>query len=137
MSLDLTSLADAVATLQGAVEEAESGEFMDPLTPRQSDLVRAGVIQNFEFTYELCWKFMRRRLREDIGDALVDGISRRELFRLAAEQKLIEDAGVWFVYHEARNRTSHTYDAAVAKEVYAATLDLAKDAATLLANLRR
>jgi hypothetical protein len=80
-------------------------------------------------------KFMRRRLEADIGRASVDGIPRRDLFRIGAENGLIEDVEAWFQYHLARNQTSHTYDPSIAASVYARSLDFARDATGLLAIL--
>ena len=132
MALELGSLRDAVRSLEDALREAGSPTFMDPLTPGQRSVVRAGVIQNFEFTYELCWKFMKRWLEENLGSPYVDGIPRKELFRLSAEHRLIDDVEIWFAYQKARNVTSHTYQASVADEVFAAASRFLADAQSLL-----
>ena len=97
--------------------------------------IRSGAIQHFEFTFELAWKFMRRRLEADIGRSSVDGIPRRDLFRIGAENGLIDDVEAWFQYHLARNRTSHTYDPSIVASLYARSLDFANDAVALLAVL--
>ncbi len=99
------------------------------------EAIRSGAIQHFEFTYELAWKFMRRQLAADIGALTVDGISRRDLFRLAAEHGLIADVDTWFQYHVARNQASHTYQQSVAASVYSAGLRFTADAERLLAAL--
>ena len=132
MALDLTSLDKAVATLKRAVTEAGSSEFMDRLTDVQREIVRAGVIQNFEFTYELCWKFMKRWLERNLGSSHVDGVSRRELFRLAMEHHLIQDSAIWFDYHEARNKTAHTYDEETAMAVFTVATQFLGDAGKFL-----
>jgi len=137
MTLDVSSLRLAVESISGAVQEGTSQDFMDGLTERQKDVVRAGVIQNFEFTYELCWKFMRRWLRENLGHTHVDGIPRRELFRLAAENRLIRDVEPWFLYHKARNLTAHTYNAGTADEVFQAAVRFVSDARHLLQTLEQ
>jgi nucleotidyltransferase substrate binding protein (TIGR01987 family) len=135
MPLILESFQKAIAALQAAQARSEDAELMARLDPTMQTVVQSGVIQHFEFTYELAWKFMRRRLEADIGRSAVEGINRRDLFRIAAEQGLIENVEAWFRYHLARNETSHTYDASVAARVYATTLDFARDAAALLAVL--
>ena len=132
MALDLTGFKKAVASLKRAVTEAHSCEFMKKLTQEQQEIIRSGVIQNFEFTYELCWKFMKRWLERNLGSVYIDGISRRELFRLAAEYHLIQDVLVWFDYHEARNKTSHTYNEATAIDVFNAATRFLNDAQGLL-----
>ena len=115
--------------------KSEDARFMAAQDEITREAIRSGVIQHFEFTYELSWKFLRRRLEQDIGRTSVDGISRRDLFRIAAENRLIEDVEDWFNYHLARNETSHTYDPAIAARVYATSLNFARDAALLLATL--
>jgi nucleotidyltransferase substrate binding protein (TIGR01987 family) len=80
-------------------------------------VARAGAIQNFEFTYELCWKFLHRKLEQDLGKLTVAGISRKELYRIAVKHLLLENSTSWFEFHEARNLTSHTYNGETADEV--------------------
>jgi nucleotidyltransferase substrate binding protein (TIGR01987 family) len=101
MKLDLSSLHKAVELLEKALQVADDGIFMSRLNNEQKQTVRAGVIQNFEFTYELCWKFMQRWLQVNLGSAYVAGVSRRQLFRLSAEHRLLSDVNRWMEYHDA------------------------------------
>lgn len=68
----------------------------------------------------------------NISPMAADGVTRRELFRQAAENHLIGDVDQWMRHHDARNQTSHTYQSEIAESVYAATHDFARDAARLL-----
>ena len=135
MILDLTSLKKGVSSLESALVFARFEDKFAGLTDNQKDVVRAGVIQNFEFTYELAWKFMKRWLEHNLGSAYIDGIPRKELFRFAAEQRLISSVERWFEYHDARNETAHTYDRQKALEVFAAAQKFLSDAKELLSNL--
>ena len=117
MSLELNSLIKAVNSLERSIAVAEKKSVED-CKDDEMEVIIAGVIQNFEFTYEVCWKFMKRWLAENMGTTYVDGITRKELFRLASENKLIEKTEKWFEFHAARNRTSHIYDEEVAEYVY-------------------
>lgn len=132
MPLQLDSFRNALASLRAVQAKSQDVAFMAGLDAITCEAIRSGVIQHFEFTFELAWKFIRRRLEADIGRASVDGIARRDLFRIAAENGLIEDVEVWFQYHLARNQTSHTYDLAIAANVYTHSLGFARDATTLL-----
>ena len=102
----VTPLRDAAASLERALAQPKD-EFM-----------RDATIQRFEYSFELAWKLLQRRLVDDEGREVVMPLSRRELFRLAATRQLIEDPAQWFAFHRARNMTSHTYNEAVAEEVY-------------------
>ena len=90
------------------------------------------MIQNFEVTYELSWKLMARWLNTHIAAGIADGVTRRQLFRLAAENRLISDVDLWMQHHEARNATSHIYNEEKAVQVYRATREFARDARLLL-----
>ncbi|MFH1645403.1 MAG: nucleotidyltransferase substrate binding protein [Candidatus Omnitrophota bacterium] len=134
MSLDLSSLQRAVDSLERAIRVVSS-KIRGEVDTDEEDVLRAGVIQNFEFTYELCWKFMKRWLAINISGAAVDGVSRRELFRMAAESRLISNVDVWFEYNESRNETAHTYNAKIADDVYEAAIRFAVDARAFLISL--
>ena len=82
------------------------------------DVYRAAIIQNFEFSFELAWKFMRRWLENEDKAEIEAALTKKDIFRLAHKFELIDDAGKWFIYLSARNKTSHTYDEGVAEEVF-------------------
>ena len=63
-------------------------------------------------------------------------MSRRELFRYAAENLLIRDVDQWMDFHAARNKTSHIDDQAVAEETFAIVADFVPEAEFLLQKLR-
>ena len=132
MKLDLSSLRKAVDSLEKALEVADDEIFISRLNNEQKKTIRAGVIQNFEFTYELCWKFMRRWLQVNLGTAYVAGVSRRQLFRLSAEHRLVGDVDHWMEYHDARNETAHTYDENTAEDVFETAHRFLADAQGLL-----
>lgn len=118
MALELSSLKKAVNSMEKAVEFSIKKEKECNIDNDEMNVITAGVIQNFEFTYELCWKFMKRWLEENISRDIVDGVPRNELFRRAAESKLIDEIEKWFEFHKVRNKTSHIYDEEISKEVY-------------------
>ena len=135
MPLELDSLAAAVDALCKVSAKSDDSAFMHRLDDVAQNAIRSGVIQHFEFTYELCWKFMKRWLSTHIGPTVADGVTRRELFRLAAEQRLIVDVEEWMRYHDARNQTAHTYNFEIAERVYQVAHAFSRDAGKLLAAL--
>lgn len=118
MILDLSSLKKAIISLEKAIKFSEKVEKSSGFSKDEKDIIKAGVIQNFEFTYELAWKFMKRWIQENISREVVDGVTKKELYRVAAENRLIDEVKKWFKFHKARNRTSHIYDENVAEDVY-------------------
>ena len=134
--LDFSSLSRAVKSLDESIAVIErylinGGDITQP----EYRTFRAGVIQNFEFTYELSWKAMRTWLGENVGKTVVDGITRKELLRFAAEYYLIDEVVPWFEYHRQRNKTSHTYEEKTAVEVFACVKLFLSDARALLNSL--
>jgi len=130
MDLDLSSF-------QRALDALDRGLARSRGAPGDEEL-RDACIQRFEFTFELAWRMLRRRLMLDLPNAdQVDGMSYRALIRTGAEQGLIEDVAAWFVYRDKRNITSHTYDPIKAAEVAAVLPDFARHARDLLQRLAR
>lgn len=135
-ALDFTSLRNAVASLEGALGVVGDAGWFD----RQPEAVRrtliAGVIQNFEFVYELSVKMVRRQLALEADSAEeVDQAGFREMLRMAAEKGLIEDVAAWFNWRRMRNLSAHTYDQEKAEAVYRDVGTFVRDARALLAAL--
>ena len=133
MALELESLKKAIGALGDVLDRAHDQGLMASLDTVTQNGLKAGAIQHFEFTYELCWKFMKRWLEGNVGSAYVDGVSRRELFRLAAEHHLIQDVDLWMLYHGARNQTSHVYDLHIAAAVFESATEFFRAAKDFLA----
>jgi len=134
---DLTHLEKAITSFTQLYPRVTDEQFMS----QQDEIIRlglqAGLIQNFEFTYELCWKAMKRWLENNISPNIADGVVRRELFRLAAENLLIEDVDEWMSYHIARNDSSHRYGMEIAEDVLQVLADFGRAAQRLLAQLQQ
>jgi nucleotidyltransferase substrate binding protein (TIGR01987 family) len=136
MKLDFSALQKAIHSLNEAIESTSDESFMSSLSEAQQRTMCAGVIQNFEFTYELSWKMLRRQLRAEEGEEDVSVLSRKDLFRLAAQKKILEGPESWFIFHHARNSTSQTYDEKIAKEVYQVAVQFLPKAELLLSALQ-
>lgn len=110
--LDLSSLTKALASLDRAMARSVSA-------PEDEEL-RDACIQRFEYSYELAWKMLKRRLEMDVPSPQeVDAMSYRTLIRVGAEMGFINDVSAWFLYRDQRNKTAHTYNEDTAREVYA------------------
>jgi nucleotidyltransferase substrate binding protein (TIGR01987 family) len=100
--------------------------------------LRDACIQRFEFSFELAWKMIRRRLERDLASlSQLDGTSFKEMMRLAFESGLIQALPFWWLFREMRNLSSHTYDAQVASRVYAVIVDFLPQCRFLIEQLER
>ena len=130
--LDLGSLRAAVQALANAVDVVSSAEFA-AVDPRWRDILTAGVVQHFEFTFELCWKMLKRQLERELpSPSEIDGLSYRELFRLGHQRGLIADIEPWFEFRELRIITAHTYARDKALKVVGGAAPLLAQARNLL-----
>ncbi len=77
-----------------------------------SELELAGLVQMFEFTFELAWKTLKDLLFYEGFNVT----SPRDAIRQGFASGLIENAELWLVALESRNRLSHTYDKRTATE---------------------
>lgn len=77
-------------------------------TPGQlSDLEKEGLVQRFEYTFELAWKVLQDLLVER-GYAITPGPN--PTLQKAFEDGIIVDHDGWRRMMKARNTTSHTYN---------------------------
>ena len=84
-------------------------EVVNVMKVRQlNDFEADGLIQRFEFTFELAWKLMKSYADYQGIDKEIMGS--RDAVRWAFENKLIEESDVWMEMIKRRNDTSHTYD---------------------------
>lgn len=128
MILDFSSLERALASLTRAAERS--------LREPQDEEVRDAVIQRFEYSYELCWKMLKRQLELELPTpADADRMSFMELIREGAERGLVANPERWIEYRHQRNLTSHVYEERAAHSVHASALAFLDDARKLLAAL--
>ena len=83
-------------------------EAMEMDRENLSQLEKEGIIQRFEFTFELAWKVLKDRMEFD--GIVLDKISPKAVIRQAYATKYINDAQTWLKMIGDRNLMSHTYD---------------------------
>ncbi|MBW2568476.1 MAG: nucleotidyltransferase substrate binding protein [Deltaproteobacteria bacterium] len=79
-----------------------------------SELEEQGLIKAFEYTYELAWNTIKDFL-EYKGQTDIYGS--RDAIRKAFELGLIDDGENWMDMLKSRNKTSHTYNEEIAREI--------------------
>jgi len=135
MSLDFSPLANAINQLEKSLDYATS-----PLAKNDPGLfeqLRNSVIQCFEFTYELSHKMLKRFMEETAASTEdINTHSFQDLIRTGNEKGLLRsDWLVWRTYRQARNNSSHTYDADKAEQVYQIAPDFLLEAKHLYQQL--
>ena len=128
--LDLTPLAKAIARLSEGWTR-----YQQDITDTQ---IRDGLIQRFEFTYEISHKMLKRHLEATSANpAEFDDMSFQDLIRMGNERGLIPGGWPeWRNFRDMRAKTSHTYDEDVALEVVACIPEFQREAAYLLGKLQ-
>ena len=111
MSLDITQLVNVIDQLREGLARHQSEPADDQL--------RDGLIQRFEFTYELCHRTLKRFIGQTAASPEeVDRMAFQDLIRTANQQGLLlGDWPAWHRYRDARARTSHAYHAKIAQDV--------------------
>ena len=111
----------ALVTLKNAVELAKEREL--------TDLEKQGMIQGFEFTFELAWNVMKDYLEEQ---GITGIIGSKGAVRQAFNKGPIEDGQTWMDMIKDRNLASHSYDEETAKDLVAAIMNAYYDQFNLL-----
>lgn len=93
-----------------ALKKLKEGTSMDA----SQEIVRDGVIQRFEFTFELAWKLMKK-ICKFYG---LEVNSPREAIKQCFQLDFFSDNKLWFDMIKDRNLTSHTYCTSLAVKIY-------------------
>lgn len=103
----LSDFGKALLRLNEAIDESKNNPV--------SSTLKDGVIQRFEFCYEICWKLIKYYLE---NEGIQEAKSPKSTFREAFKIGIIEDGEVWIDMLNDRNLTSHVYDEDVAFDIY-------------------
>ena len=79
-----------------------------------SELEQQGLIQSFEYNYELAWNTIKD-FYENQGETGIQGS--RDAIRLAFQRGLIVNGEIWMKMIKSRTLTSHTYNENTADEI--------------------
>lgn len=79
-----------------------------------NEMEEQGLIQAFEYTYELAWNVIKDYLTYQ---GITDIVGSRDAFRIAFNRELISDGSIWMSMIESRIKSSHTYNEEIAKEI--------------------
>jgi nucleotidyltransferase substrate binding protein (TIGR01987 family) len=92
------------------LNEENENEILD-------EIIKEGLIQRFEYTYELAWNVMKDYAYYQGGSSLEIRGS-RDAFRYAFQAGLIENGELWMEMISSRQMTSHTYDEETVEAIY-------------------
>jgi len=131
MLLKLESFSNAVARLEESLRRCER-------EPEDAQL-RDGLIQRFEFTYEVAFNLLKRCVEHSASSKeVVSNLDFSEVIRQGWELGLLrEEVGVWRSFRRRRNVMSHTYNEANAIEVCAEIPRFLAEAKFLLSQLEK
>jgi nucleotidyltransferase substrate binding protein (TIGR01987 family) len=82
-------------------------------------LEQEGIIQRFQYAYELAWKTMKDYL--EANGVVLAPVTAREVIKQAFSAKLVTDGQVWIDMMLDRNRLAYTYDERTFRQVLDAT----------------
>ncbi len=99
----------ALKKLKSAIEKLKDG-----VNIAKSELEKDGVIQRFEFAFELLWKSAKLIL-EDMG---INANSPKEIFKVMYKNNMISNEKILLEMLEDRNKMSHTYNKELSEKIF-------------------
>ena len=87
------------------------GEAMAHGPEALNQLEKEGVIQRFEYCFELAWKTVKDYM--EASGVVFDVVMPRQVIKDAFAAKVLEDGATWIAMLDHRNLLSHTYNPAV------------------------
>ena len=93
------------------------GQLGDGLKVKKPDVLqKRGLIQCFEYTFELAWKTLQDFLIQERG--YTDAKGPRPVLEQAFQDGIIKNGIAWFDMLKSRNLTSHLYDEKEVEMIY-------------------
>lgn len=128
--LDIRPLGNAIVRLQEGLARYERDT--------SDELIRDGLIQRFEFTYELSHRTLKRYLvAASPSPEQFDGMPFQDLIRTANREGLLRgDWPAWRRYRDMRASTSHAYNRQIALDVVAGLANFLEEVLHLQERLR-
>lgn len=119
-------MSEAVLYIKNEIDEKEFEIQSDKdIKEVLEEIIKEGLIQRFEYTYEMAWNVMK-------DYALYQGNSElagsRDAIRYAFSTNLIKNGEMWMDMMKSRIKTSHTYNEETANEIYLKILNEYYDA---------
>jgi nucleotidyltransferase substrate binding protein (TIGR01987 family) len=81
---------------------------------------QSGIIKDFEMTYELSWKALKKKLIEQGHQTL----GAKDVYTKSYQLGFLSNEKVWLAMIEDRNLTSHVYDETSAMQIISRIKDL-------------
>ena len=96
----------ALAALERSVVAAKERKL--------NEMEEQGLVKGFEFTFELSWKLLKDYLE---SKGFKDFHGSKDTFKLAFQESLISEGEIWMEMIDNRNRSSHTYEESIARQI--------------------
>lgn len=122
ISVNLSELKKALSRLKEAIA-----------LPKD-DIVRDSVIQRFEFTVELSWKTLSKKLK---AEGVTEQLSPKSVIREAARLGYLNNPDAWMIFLDDRSLSILSYREDLAEKVYQSACNLPAFVDDLVTKLER
>ena len=111
----LKKLTEAIDYIKKDLDKKEVDIKLESTDEILEDIIKEGLIQRFEYTYELAWNVMNDYALYQ-GNSEISGS--RDAIRYAFSANLISNGNLWMDMIKSRIKTSHTYNEETAEDIY-------------------
>ena len=111
----LKKLSEAINYIKKDLDEKEIDIEYENAEEILEEIIKEGLIQRFEYTYEMAWNVMKDYALYQ-GNSEISGS--RDAIRFAFSSNLIANGELWMDMIKSRIKTSHTYNEETAEEIY-------------------
>lgn len=116
----LKKLSEAIEYVNKDMDENEIDIEDDGAGEVLEEIIKEGLIQRFEYTYEMAWNVLKDYALYQ-GNSEISGS--RDAIRYAFSLNIISDGDLWMDMIKSRIKTSHTYNEETAHEIYRKIID--------------